>query len=154
MQLLGHLREYAGCEDSPLSPAEGDVRLVPLNGTQYPTAVCDDVHFGGVELFREGQWGRICAGTAGGDEAEFTLDAAVICRQLGFPFGTLMSSSDYTDEYLYDVFETPETPITVWANEVWLFLLAEHSRTSSRSSRLSAQSDVKLNQCGLLVEPN
>lgn len=61
-------------------PVEGDVRLVPLSPRQPATAVCDAVHFGGVEIFHNGQWGRICTtDLPGGREASqmFTLDAQV-----------------------------------------------------------------------------
>ena len=92
---------------------------MPLPGTAVPTAVCDDVHFGGVELFREGVWGRICTGPIPSGTAEFTLDAQVVCRQLGFPFGTPMDadeligvSDDSTPDYSDPLF-------TVWATEVW-----------------------------------
>ena len=108
----------AGCEDPPSTPAEGDVRLVPLNGTAVPTAVCDDVHFGGVELFREGTWGRICPGRTGGEEASFTLDAQVVCRQLGLPFGTVMDAAD--DEGRGDY---SDPLATVWATQVPTWLL-------------------------------
>jgi len=97
-------------------PAEGDVRLVPLNGTTVATAPCDDVHFGGVELFHEGRWGRICSSPAGGRPEDFTLDALVVCRQLGFPFGTVMDSGDKSGVYDVDYYALQET--LVWATEV------------------------------------
>lgn len=99
-----------------MAPAEGDVRLVPLNGTATATAACDDVHFGGVELFREGRWGRICSGR-GGRTQEFTLDAQVVCRQLGFPFGTVMDASEPFGAYDRDYNDLPEDAL-VWATEV------------------------------------
>ena len=80
----------AGCQDTPADPAEGDVRLVPFNETIDPTSMCDDVHFGAVELFRKGRWGRTCSFR---DPDDFTLDAAIVCRQLGFPFGTSLESN-------------------------------------------------------------
>ena len=94
------------------------MRIVPLNGTAVPTAVCDDVHFGGVELFHEGTWGRICAGRFRGDLFEFTLDAQVVCRQLGFPFGTLMDNAEVA-AYDYTSPEYSDPPLIVWATEVW-----------------------------------
>ena len=108
--------EFAGCNSPPMQPVEGAVRLVPLNGTASPTAPCDDVHFGGVELFFQGQWGRICSGGNGGDHNEFTLDAQVVCRQLGFPFGTVMNQKDFSEAYEYDSRE--EEGILTWATEV------------------------------------
>ena len=92
------------------------MRLVPLVDTAVPTAECDDVHFGGVELFREGAWGRICPGRFGGDEQEFTLDAQVVCRQLGFPFGTVIDATDISGSYDYPFASDP--PVTVWATQV------------------------------------
>lgn len=98
---------HAGCLAPDATPAEGDVRLVTLNGTSSNTSVCDAVHFGGVELFHEGHWGRICTGMRFDAADRFTLDAQVVCRQLGFPFGTLMDEGaviemDY--EYRYDYY--------------------------------------------------
>ena len=64
------------------------MRLVTLSGAAAETGTCDDVHFGGVEFFNDGEWGRICAGST--DEfTAFTVDAKVVCRQLGFRFGSL-----------------------------------------------------------------
>ena len=96
------------------------MRLVSLNGTEGPTAVCDDIHFGGVELFREGTWGRICADPFGSYPEDFTLDAQVVCRQLGFPFGTLMDAGELGSVYgdsTPDYSDLP--PFTIWATEVW-----------------------------------
>ena len=109
----------AGCEAEPSAPSEGDVRLVPLVETAVPTAVCDEVHFGGVELFREGVWGRVCRSRSRFNEQEFTLDAQVVCRQLGFPFGTVMDGEAFSDG-----FSRPEDPtMTVWATEVFTRLI-------------------------------
>jgi len=93
---------------------EGDVRLVPLEDTAVATGECDDVHFGGVELFFQGRWGRICSLSRFllNRAAEFTLDAQVICRQLGFPFGSVMDQTDL-------IFEEREVEgVIVWASEV------------------------------------
>ena len=52
----------AGCnsEDTRTSaPEEGGVRLVSIDDIGSPTAECDPVHFGGVEVFTGGM-GRIC----------------------------------------------------------------------------------------------
>jgi len=98
------------------------MRLVPLNGTTMPTGPCDDVHFGGVELFREGAWGRICKGRFGRDPEEFTLDAQVVCRQLGFPFGTLMDADEVRGAYDYintgPDYRYSGPPVIVWASTV------------------------------------
>ena len=69
-------------------PVEGDVRLVALPGNSPATRACDDVHFGRVEIFHDGLWGRICAG-----DSASTLDAEVVCRQLGFPFGGVLDEN-------------------------------------------------------------
>ena len=98
---------------------DGDVRLVPLNGIAPATATCDDVHFEAVELFRDGIWGRICDGQDGGDPEEFTLDAQVVCRQLGFPFGTVINGDDpFVDiDYRSDD-PSSEPEAIIWATEV------------------------------------
>lgn len=89
---------------------DGDIRLVPLSGAAAATATCDDVHFGVVELFRDGIWGLICGGRAA---EKFTLDAQVICRQLGFPFGSIMDTRDFSSTY-----DDYSTETTTWATEV------------------------------------
>ena len=98
---------------------EGDVRLVALPGNSPATAACDDVHFGRVEIFHDGLWGRIC----GGEEEDFTLDSAVVCRQLGFPFGSVLDEDRpnafelYRDDYSdYGSIST----LPVWATQVRL----------------------------------
>lgn len=48
------------------------------------------MHFGAVEIFNNGQWGRVCVGPSSFEFARFQLDAGVVCRQLGFPFATLL----------------------------------------------------------------
>lgn len=61
-----------------------------LNGVRA-TSTCDEMHFGAVEIFNSGRWGRICAGGPGAAAlSSFQMDAAVACRQLGFPFATLL----------------------------------------------------------------
>lgn len=79
----------AGCATDTSPPTQGDLRLVPLPGITSNTAPCEAVHFGAVEIFNEGRWGRICNGRSSIAEEHFTLDAQVVCRQLGFPFGGL-----------------------------------------------------------------
>lgn len=121
----------AGCPVPDAVPEEGDVRLVTLNGTSSNTAACDDVHFGGVELFREGRWGRICTGVRFDAADHFTLDAQVVCRQLGFPFGTLMDEGtvfdrDYGSGFEYELYSYQDdtaqdydySQAVTWATEV------------------------------------
>lgn len=38
------------------------MRLISVTPAGTPTAACDPVHFGGVEVFKDGQWARICNG--------------------------------------------------------------------------------------------
>lgn len=90
---------------------------MPLNGTAVPTAPCDDVHLGAVELFIEGRWGRICNGDFGGDPEEFTLDAQVVCRQLGFPYGTVMDAEQNVDYSDRDYAPADES-VVIWATQV------------------------------------
>eukprot|EP00892_Ulva_mutabilis_P007858 jgi/Ulvmu1/5444/UM223_0005.1 len=77
-----------GCEVNDTAPVQGDLRLVNIFGVNSTSGPCDDVHFGGVEIFNQGRWGRICRDNdlffVG--SADFTVDAKVMCRQLGFPF--------------------------------------------------------------------
>eukprot|EP00892_Ulva_mutabilis_P004525 jgi/Ulvmu1/2444/UM135_0004.1 len=108
----------SGCVVPAAEPTDGDVRLVPLNGTAVATGACDEVHFGGVELFLQGRWGRICPGRFGGDPEEFTLDAQVICKQLGFPFGTVMDEEEVSAAYDYDYSERDRSTVLTWATEV------------------------------------
>ena len=99
----------AGCEVGTAPPQQGDVRLFQLRPRVSPiTQECDEVHFGGVELFNDGQWGRICVN--GLDEAS-SVTAAVVCRQLGFPFGGLMAANGAR-------FLGREPEDLVWATEV------------------------------------
>lgn len=120
---------HAGCASNSSTPGQGDVRLVSLVGT-VATSSCDDVHFGGVEIFNDGAWGRICFGR-GDDFAQFTVDAQVVCRQLGFPFGSLMDvfgaedvsdfrDADYSVRYAdYRLEEEGNSPSQlVWATDV------------------------------------
>lgn len=51
------------------------MRLVPLADTPTPSAACNEVHFGGVEIFNSGRWGAMCIGF--GDTYQFVLDAEV-----------------------------------------------------------------------------
>eukprot|EP00892_Ulva_mutabilis_P004969 jgi/Ulvmu1/2844/UM144_0009.1 len=106
----------SGCVASEPAPQQGDVRLRQLEGATGLTQPCDVVHFGGVEIFNEGQWGRVCKNF----EADSSIvTAKVVCRQLGFPFSSLMDvgalafyEADYNYEYV-----RPEEQL-VWATEV------------------------------------
>lgn len=79
-------------------PVEGSVRL--RGGFGSP---CDPIHSGFVEIFHRQEWGSIC-------RSRFRFFdrpqvAGVVCRQLGFPHGTLVDPSpnprnaeaDYSD---------------------------------------------------------
>lgn len=111
----------AGCEERPAAPSDGDLRLVPLNASVASTAVCDDIHFGAVEMFREGRWGRICK-TGSGDPIAFTIDAQIVCRQLGFPFGTAMDDGITVitgDDPIYaSDYDVPDPSAVSWASDV------------------------------------
>lgn len=98
---------------------DGAVRLVPLDGIAPATATCDEVHLGAVELFRDGIWGRICIGQTGNAPEEFTLDAQVVCRQLGFPFGSVMDGEAlfFDADYRSDD-AASEAEAIIWATEV------------------------------------
>ena len=111
----------AGCDEQGGDPQTGDLRLVPFPDTDTPTAACDEVHVGGVEIYNRGRWGAVCIG--GGDTAQFTIDAQVVCRQLGFHSGVMYQIAesirfpyDYGD-YVFG----PEDEVAsdfAWASEV------------------------------------
>ena len=89
------------------------MRLVALAGTAA-TSACGAVHPGAVEIFHDGRWGRICNDLYGTSPEKFTLDAHVVCRQLGFPFGTVIDAQDNA-QFQYD-YDTEEE--LVWATAV------------------------------------
>eukprot|EP00892_Ulva_mutabilis_P008276 jgi/Ulvmu1/5820/UM025_0077.1 len=111
----------SGCTVNDTAPAQGDVRLVELRGSNFMTQPCDDVHFGAVEFFNDGRWGRIC-NDAEQDPGGFAIDALVICRQLGFPFGSLMDLDEVRLPYGEPLNEAdyPEDGqgALVWATDV------------------------------------
>ena len=87
---------------------------MPLINATSESAPCDAVHQGVVQIFSNGVWGVLCTNVFGREERTgFTVDAKVICRQLGFPFGSVFDSSssggradpddqyDYTDYAFY-----------------------------------------------------
>ena len=83
---------------------------MPLRDAPSQSAPCDPVHGGLVQIFSAGVWGSICTerfGRFGGDGRSFDLDADVVCRQLGFSFGTVTDVTGagdrrYNDLYDYD----------------------------------------------------
>ena len=89
----------AGCNTPDAAPLPGDVRLVDLEDTPSGTSPCDEVHFGGVEIFNRGRWGAICTAAAFMD-VDQTREATVVCGQLGFPFGSVFSVEEtYEDAF-------------------------------------------------------
>lgn len=73
------------CVDcSTPAPVEGSVRL--RGGFGSP---CDAIHSGFVEIFHRREWGAICTGR----QFDTPQVAGVVCRQLGFPHGTLVDPS-------------------------------------------------------------
>eukprot|EP00892_Ulva_mutabilis_P004967 jgi/Ulvmu1/2842/UM144_0007.1 len=86
-------------------------------GTNFTTQPCDDAHFGAVEFFNEGQWGRLCSGF--GDSSP--VDAKVICRQLGFPFSSLIDVQEVRSNNgrpFSDYGEYGEPGELVWATDL------------------------------------
>ena len=74
------------------------MRLVRGLGTP-----CDPLHTGIVEVFHDGLWGTICV-AVGAQRVPTDLNVAdTVCRQLGFPYGTIVSNIDPADErdYVY-----------------------------------------------------
>lgn len=84
-----------------------------LSGVDVQTQPCDEVHMGAVEFFNDGRWGQIC-GPSGQRQGASTVDANVVCRQLGFPFGSLMDP----DESRFVAIEKPNANPVTWATEV------------------------------------
>eukprot|EP00892_Ulva_mutabilis_P012491 jgi/Ulvmu1/9614/UM054_0044.1 len=113
----------SGCDEEEAPPQQGDVRLTALRGGGAATAACDAAHMGGVEIFNAGRWGRICAG---GGPSQFVVTAQVACRQLGFPFGSLLDPeetlSDANSYSYYDADPFDYDAVTkrnlVWATQV------------------------------------
>eukprot|EP00892_Ulva_mutabilis_P008274 jgi/Ulvmu1/5819/UM025_0076.1 len=103
----------AGCP--PPAEAEGALRLTRGFGTP-----CDALHSGIVEIFHLGEWGAICV-------SEFGLSprsADVVCRQLGFPYGTLVDASTNPPdpgpdgyEYPYDPDEADQIGERIWLRQ-------------------------------------
>ena len=104
----------AGCANNETSPQQGDVRLVQLDGISAITDTCDDVHFGGVELFNDGEWGRVCKSIT---SESSIVNAKVVCRQLGFQFSSLMGVEEVSNA-AYDYRTSDSIPSIVWATEV------------------------------------
>lgn len=84
-----------------------------LDGIDGQTQPCDDVHMGAVEFFNDGLWGRIC-GPSSLRRGASTVDANVVCRQLGFPFGSLMD----TGETRFVAGDNTAGNTVTWATEV------------------------------------
>lgn len=115
MGLQLHHYANAGCPPAP-PPTEGSVRLRGGFGT-----LCDQVHTGFVEVFHDDEWGAICAGT----DPTGRLVGDVVCRQLGFPHGTMVDPSvnpagadrdivvryDYDNNFLLQDAEEAEEPV-------------------------------------------
>ena len=78
------------------APQQGDIRLFNLPGISVGTQPCDDVHFGGVEIFNAGQWGLVCGNPRDGTSLVL---AQVICQDLGFPFSSLMDISSRPENF-------------------------------------------------------
>ena len=77
---------HAGCPEQPAE--QGSVRLRGGFGTP-----CDPVHTGFVEIFNAGEWGAICdVNDRRLKRADILAD--VICRQLGFPHGTVIPDEE------------------------------------------------------------
>ena len=84
-------------------PQQGDVRLVDLPGPGAVTQTCNEVHYGGVEVFNRGRWGAVCATTTSSREVlDFTRVATVICGQLGFPVGSTFEVRQATGDLFGD----------------------------------------------------
>lgn len=63
------------------------MRLVDGFGTP-----CDPLYTGVVEIFHAGEWGAICVEVGAARVPIDLLAADTVCRQLGFPHGTIVST--------------------------------------------------------------
>lgn len=122
---------HAEC-DIELPEEEGSIRLVDGLGTP-----CDPLYTGTVEIFHAGEWGTICV-SVGAQRVPIDLLAAdTVCRQLGFPHGTIVSSLDPRADVIIDYgynypFDTDvaylvesEVSSRVWLNELECFGVEE-----------------------------
>jgi hypothetical protein len=84
-----------GCKTAA-APSEGAVRLIDGFG-----GLCDDLHAGIVEIYHEGRWGAVCSTYLRYNAPP--LVAQVVCKQLGFPYGTLYNgrSIEFRDDEPY-----------------------------------------------------
>ena len=99
------------------------MRLVRGLGTP-----CDPLHTGIVEVFHDGEWGTICVAIGAQRVPTDANVADTVCRQLGFPYGTVVSNIDPMDDrdysypyraYLDDLVESEEYgPGDAWVNRV------------------------------------
>jgi hypothetical protein len=100
----------AGCDKAPPDvPSNGDLRLEPIERTT-PSTLCDDVHYGFVQIYNNGQWGYICS------NGEYTT-ARVVCRQLGFLYGSALTLIEEPNPDGYQ-FAPSSAPQLVWLNGV------------------------------------
>ena len=100
---LRSMARFAECTAVVETPQQGDVRLVDLAGPGPVTQTCNEVHYGGVEVFNRGRWGAVCAP---GNE-DFTREATVICSQLGFPFGSMFEVREAAGDLVNGPFPPP-----------------------------------------------
>lgn len=116
-----HYVFHAGCSTAKTPPQAGDIRLVATNPNGTATESCDEVHWGDVQIYFQGRWGYICS-QGGPETMRFDLDARVICRQLGFPFGTPVDTdvNVFPPIRLEGPFPSPPPPLSIltWANDV------------------------------------
>ena len=90
-----------------------------LAGPGAVTQTCNEVHYGGLEVFNRGRWGAVC----GPGSEDFTREATVICGQLGFPFGSMFevreAAGDFfgTEDLSFPAGDTMPSDIA-WATRV------------------------------------
>lgn len=74
------------------------MRLIPVTSAGTPTAACDPVHFGGIEVFINGRWARICNGDFRQNEGDLFHPVAAQVRNGRRRFSSIAESLASTQD--------------------------------------------------------
>lgn len=64
-------------------------------------SLCDPLHSGAVEIFHDTEWGAICQFSTNPRSQSNRLEADVVCRQIGFPYATLIDPIETATDETY-----------------------------------------------------